>query len=105
MMLATCTFISICFMHNWVMGPVGAFFFTFIQVFAIWSLNFTAFELENPFGCDDHDIDLRSLQHAMDQKLRMIIKPKALRHPELAEERKDSDTPYHGQTSKSIYDA
>lgn len=41
-------------------------------------------ELENPFGRDDHDINLELVQQRMDQRLQLLLKPKAQRSPTLA---------------------
>jgi predicted membrane chloride channel (bestrophin family) len=47
--------------------------FTFIPVFGMFSLNFIAMELENPFGIDDNDLPLPHFQEEMNSCLLMLL--------------------------------
>merc|ERR1711933_661341 len=49
--------------------------FTFIPVFGMFSLNFIASELENPFGTDDNDLPLAHFQEEMNSCLLMLLHP------------------------------
>lgn len=74
---------------QWTTTPFFAALFSFIQVLTLWSLNFIAVEIENPFGTDDNDIDCRSMQLELNQQLQMIIKPSTLRSPQLSHDAVD----------------
>merc|ERR550532_1098574 len=43
--------------NQWTKTPFWSFVFVFIQVFVLWTLNFIAVEIENPFGEDANDLD------------------------------------------------
>ena len=45
---------------------------TGLVVFFLWSLHLVAGELENPFDCGTHDLDLQGLHKDLNEKLRMI---------------------------------
>merc|ERR1719183_2233562 len=47
--------------------------FTFIPVFAMFSLNFIGVELENPFGSDANDLPLQHFQGEMNKCLMMLL--------------------------------
>eukprot|EP00971_Amphidinium_carterae_P108138 2140811-Amphidinium_carterae.1 len=47
---------------QWVNSPVWAGLFVFVTVFILWSLNFIAVEIENPFGTDANDLDGEFMQ-------------------------------------------
>mmetsp|Transcript_112803 Transcript_112803/g.240766 ORF Transcript_112803/g.240766 Transcript_112803/m.240766 type:complete len:466 (+) Transcript_112803:88-1485(+) len=49
------------------------FIITFIPVFGMFSLNFIAMELENPFGIDDNDLPLSHFQAEMNSCLMMLL--------------------------------
>jgi len=57
--------------------PWVAFVATFIPVFATFSMNFIAIQLEMPFGDDDNDLPLSLFQHEMNRGLMMLLHPKA----------------------------
>merc|ERR1719291_1081470 len=47
--------------------------FTFVPVFGMFSLNFVASELENPFGDDENDLPLAHFQQEMNTSLLMLL--------------------------------
>jgi len=55
----------------------------FIQVFILWSLNFIAVEIENPFGTDPNDLDGEYMQEEMNRNLIMLLQPSSIRIPQL----------------------
>lgn len=69
---------------QWTATPLFAALFAFIQVLTLWSLNFIAVEIENPFGADDNDIDCRSMQLELNEQLQMLIRPSTIRSPQLS---------------------
>mmetsp|Transcript_56517 Transcript_56517/g.127505 ORF Transcript_56517/g.127505 Transcript_56517/m.127505 type:complete len:478 (-) Transcript_56517:115-1548(-) len=50
--------------------------FTFVPIFGMFSLNFVASELENPFGNDDNDLPLAHFQNEMNTSLLMLLHDK-----------------------------
>merc|ERR1711874_522268 len=54
-------------------NKVGCALFTFVPVFGMFSLNFVASELENPFGDDDNDLPLAHFQQEMNTSLLMLL--------------------------------
>jgi len=46
---------------------------TFIPIFSLFSLNFIAAELDNPFGIDDNDLPLGHFQEEMNSCLMMLL--------------------------------
>lgn len=71
---------------QWVPEPYWAGAFAFTQVFILWSLNFIALELENPFGVDPNDIDGHSMQMEMNEQLLLLLQPGTLQVPELSDD-------------------
>eukprot|EP00927_Polykrikos_kofoidii_P013231 TRINITY_DN1575_c0_g1_i2.p1 TRINITY_DN1575_c0_g1~~TRINITY_DN1575_c0_g1_i2.p1 ORF type:complete len:558 (+),score=68.77 TRINITY_DN1575_c0_g1_i2:78-1676(+) len=69
---------------QWVQKVIWAGVFCFIQVFVLWSLNYIAIELENPFGFDANDLDGCELHMDMNSQLLMLCKPPTRRIPELS---------------------
>jgi len=59
------------------MNKVAAACATFTPVFLLSGLNYTAIELENPFGKDANDLPLKEFQTEMDQCLLMLLHPGA----------------------------
>merc|ERR1719203_1012142 len=51
--------------------------FTFVPIFGVFSLNFIASELENPFGNDDNDLPLQHFQSEMNNSLLMLLHSKS----------------------------
>lgn len=67
----------------WVKSPYWAALFSFIQVFILWSLNFIAVEIDNPFGLDSNDINGRDFQMEMNRDLLILVHPITQRAPSL----------------------
>lgn len=68
---------------QWVTSPIWAGVFTFMQVFILWSLNFIAVEIENPFGMDDNDLDGHHMQGEMNRHLILLLSKSSARVPRL----------------------
>jgi len=58
--------------------------FAFVLVLALWSLHVIAGELENPFGSDDNDLDMRVMQTRLNSSLVELASGPALKPPRLA---------------------
>merc|ERR1719265_310594 len=71
------------FMHTFVNHALASFVFSFVQTLFMWSLIFTAGELDNPFGADDNDLNLPIMQRQMNKRLALLLKHKARRTPSL----------------------
>ena len=52
-------------------------FFSFFPLWGLFCLNFTAQELENPFGIDDNDLPLEHFQTEMNKCLMMLLQDNA----------------------------
>merc|ERR1712217_13957 len=70
---------------TWVKNWFWAFIFAFIQVFILWSLNFIAVEIENPFGTDANDLDGKHMQLEINRQLAMLLQPETICTPQLSE--------------------
>ena len=57
------------------------FAFTFVSTF--WALNFTAEELENPFGDEDSDLDMRQTQRELNRRLVALLSESDVGFPTL----------------------
>merc|ERR1719203_699220 len=62
-----------CLVKSRIWAPV----FTFIPIFAEFSINFIGVELENPFGDDDNDLPLGHFQSEMNKCLLMLLQENA----------------------------
>jgi len=71
---------------QWVTSPIWAAVFVIIQVFILWSLNFIAVEIENPFGTDANDLDGHYMQKEMNRHLMLLLRPETIRTPLLMPE-------------------
>merc|ERR1719343_8542 len=60
-------------MSSFVTNPATAAALTFLPLFGVYSLNFIAIELENPFGEDDNDLPLVHFQTEMNSCLLMLL--------------------------------
>jgi len=79
---------------HWLMTPFmvavktdtwyAAFGFSFVQVFILWSLNYIAVQLENPFGSDANDLDGYRMQEEFNMQLAMLMKSTSSRLPTLS---------------------
>lgn len=78
-------FITPFVMSQWIIRPWWAFIFSFAQTHILWALNFTAVELENPFGSDMNDLDRNHMQCEMNQHLRLLLRPSTRKTPRLSE--------------------
>lgn len=58
-----------CLIKSKVWAPI----FTFVPIFAEFSINFIGVELENPFGTDDNDLPLAHFQGEMNKCLMMLL--------------------------------
>eukprot|EP00403_Amphidinium_massartii_P028627 CAMPEP_0178393718 /NCGR_PEP_ID=MMETSP0689_2-20121128/12331_1 /TAXON_ID=160604 /ORGANISM="Amphidinium massartii, Strain CS-259" /LENGTH=504 /DNA_ID=CAMNT_0020014317 /DNA_START=13 /DNA_END=1523 /DNA_ORIENTATION=- len=76
---------------QWTAAPAWAFILAAIQAFAMWSLNSIAVELENPFGTDANDIDMKGLQEEMNEKLLCFIRAPCQKLPSLRPNAKHLD--------------
>lgn len=54
---------------------VGGFVITFVPIFGMFSMNFVAIQLENPFGLDANDLPLFHFQKEMNSCLLMLLHP------------------------------
>merc|ERR1712096_294475 len=68
----------------WTSNPMWAAVFCFAQLFVVWALNFTAIEIENPYGQDRNDIAGDHLQCTFNMQLRLLISRSTKRTPTLA---------------------
>lgn len=58
-----------CLIQSKIWAPL----FTFVPIFAMFSVNFIGVELENPFGTDDNDLPLAHFQGEMNKCLMMLL--------------------------------
>merc|ERR1719254_108571 len=78
---------------------------TLVSVFAYWSINYIAAEIEMPFGEDDNDLPISLLQEGFNTSLRMLLdectrKPPAYDfNPNVARELETFKCPYQLITS------
>jgi len=75
-------------------------FFTFFPIWGLWCLNFTAQELENPFGVDDNDLPLAHFQEEMNCCLMMLLHPNANLIPELSSRAEMDFDALHSSTKR-----
>merc|ERR1719262_664014 len=64
---------------NWFWSAV----FTLCAVFVMWALNFIAMEIEQPFGDDANDVDVRTLQVRFNKDLVMLLDSRVSSVPRL----------------------
>mmetsp|Transcript_90870 Transcript_90870/g.261848 ORF Transcript_90870/g.261848 Transcript_90870/m.261848 type:complete len:611 (+) Transcript_90870:73-1905(+) len=79
--------ISIMLLVHFVLTPIltsvlldtwwWAMLASFISVFALWSLNYVAAEIECPFGDDDNDLPMQALQKYMNRTLASLLDSEA----------------------------
>lgn len=79
---------------NWMTSTPWAILMTYMQVFTLWTLNFIAIELEEPFGMDWQDIDRRELQADFNRSVTILVTPQAMRTPSLSAEVSDDASSY-----------
>lgn len=68
----------------WVTNPVWSAVLCFIQIFVLWSLNFTAIEIENPYGKDANDINGSRMQETFNDQLCVLVSQHKKRTPTLS---------------------
>jgi predicted membrane chloride channel (bestrophin family) len=61
------------YMAHWTTGPGPAAVFTTILIFAFFILHLVSVELDNPFGHDSNDINVRYLQEDLNERLLSIL--------------------------------
>merc|ERR1712176_765428 len=54
-------------------SKIVAVLYTFVPICGMFSLNYIAIELENPFGTDDNDLPVAHFQTEMNQCLLMLL--------------------------------
>jgi hypothetical protein len=72
-LLISHTFLTPMIMSGLIKSKVVCAAFTFVPVFGMFSLNFIASELENPFGTDANDLPLDNFQEEMNSCLLMLL--------------------------------
>lgn len=72
-MLMVTTLISPYMMAVLMMDVAWCGLLTFVSVFAFWSLNYIAAEIEMPFGEDQNDLPISQLQEGFNMALRMLL--------------------------------
>jgi len=72
-------------MLSWSERPAIVFMFSFMLNFVYWALFLTSEELEDPFGTDESDVDICSLQRNSNDCLRMLLSAGPQRTPRFAE--------------------
>jgi len=72
-LLYALTVLTPMIMSTTVTSKVMCGIITFVPVFAMYSLNFIAIELENPFGVDTNDLPLEHFQSEMNSCLLMLL--------------------------------
>jgi len=65
--------------------PLWAGVFSFCATFSLWSLNTIATELEDPFGGDANDLPMLEMQHDLNKRLLLLLRPSTNRVPVLSE--------------------
>jgi len=75
MLLLALVVLTPMILSTMITSKVMVFIFTFIPMFGMFSLNFIAIELENPFGLDDNDLPLDKFQEEMNSCLLMLLHP------------------------------
>jgi putative membrane protein len=67
-------------------NPIFAAVTTFLPLFGMWSVTFTASELEQPFGNDPNDLPLCAIQRAYNNSLLMLLDKENYNAPSLKDE-------------------
>merc|ERR1712228_1087503 len=66
-------------------GPYWAGICSFLAIFVLWSLNFIAAELENPFSQSENVLDMMMLQDEFNKRLLLLITPTTSKVPTLSD--------------------
>lgn len=85
--------ISVLLMLHWLLCPCVSIFLTksvlwscvltFVQVIALWGINYIAAEIESPFGRDANDLDLEEMAIDMNDSLFLLLERNTQRPPKL----------------------
>merc|ERR1719486_130150 len=67
---------------TYVKSPFWASTLTFILVFAFWSINYIAAEIEMPFGEDKNDLNITDLQERMNAELCLLLEARVQHAPD-----------------------
>merc|ERR1712110_982932 len=70
-------------MCKWTEHAAVAGMVAFIQVLILWALHAIAQELENPFGADANDLNVREMNDDMRGKLLLLLNPENYSLPQL----------------------
>jgi len=80
-------------MLHWLLCPCVSIFLTrsllwsciltFLQVTALWGINYIAAEIESPFGRDANDLDLEEMAHDMNDSLFLLLERHTQQPPKL----------------------
>merc|ERR1712107_638134 len=92
---------------GWVVEPLWAGVFTFVQAFIFWAVNIIAVEIHNPFGQDANDLNAARLQGELNRQLLMLMDPATQRIPTLVRGTDNRDLSDHLtklDSSWSLYD-
>jgi predicted membrane chloride channel (bestrophin family) len=73
-------------MCSWTVHPAMAGTVAFVQAFVLWSLHAIALELENPFGADINDLNVREMNADLQRKFMMLLEPASNVLPTLSKE-------------------
>lgn len=79
MHMAITPFVVVTWCTEWYWSAI----LTFVPVFAFWSINYIAAEIEQPFGGDCNDINVADLQTTMNRSLVAMLHPQVSNTPEL----------------------
>merc|ERR1711879_1023873 len=63
--------------------PPMVFVFAFVFVFIFWAMYAVAGKLENPFGTDEVDLDMKKVQDHFNDRLLMLLSSAAIQNPSL----------------------
>mmetsp|Transcript_20329 Transcript_20329/g.32823 ORF Transcript_20329/g.32823 Transcript_20329/m.32823 type:complete len:516 (-) Transcript_20329:133-1680(-) len=78
--------ITPCFVAAYIENAILAALCTFVPLFGMWSITFTAGELEQPFGSDPNDLPLKTIQKQYNSSLMMLLDKATFRAPTLVED-------------------
>ena len=71
--LVLLTFLCLYVFCSWSFSRVWPVLFAFFFVFTFWALNLTVEELENPFGDEDSDLDMRQAHRELNRRLVALL--------------------------------
>jgi len=84
--------VTIMLLTHWVMASVicatsidsrvWAGVLSFAVIMSFWSMNFIALELEDPFGDDENDLPLDTMQSELNESIKALMNPQAMKPPD-----------------------